>query len=233
MKTEKKSAVTLDGVAWKAVQAADNGTIRSGADALDALAIVAGEWLEARQALEKAEAEAAAAGKRGVAAIKAVADRLREAAAKRAADTDAYGEAVASKCVEVAKIHPSISGEIFLLRKYAAGEARIGEPATYFNGWEKEYVPEVTDENRAAMAVFRPVQRALPDTSAIRVPDDVASTFSALAKARTRYETACSALADALFVCEGCNAALAAEAAIEAETIEKAVAIQAERDAAK
>ena len=233
MKAEKKNAVTLDGAAWKAVQAADNGTIRSGADALDALAIVAGEWLEARQALEKAEAEAAAVGKRGVAAIKAVADRLREEAEKRAADTNEYGEAVSMRCVEVAAIHPDLSGNFPSLMKYATGETAINKPVEYFNGWVKEYVPHVTDKNRAAMAAFRPVRRALPDTSAIRVPDDVASTFSALAKARTRYETACSALADALFVCEGCNAALAAEAAIEAETIEKAVAIQAERDAAE
>ena len=60
MRNERKNPVTFDGAAWKAVQAADNGTIRSGADALDALAIVAGEWLEAQQALEKAETEAAA-----------------------------------------------------------------------------------------------------------------------------------------------------------------------------
>ena len=54
-----------------------------------------------------------------------------------------------------------------------------------------------------------------------------------MAEARTRYETACRALLDALAVCEGCNAALSAEAAIEAETVEKAAAIQAERDAAE
>ncbi len=233
MRNERKNAVTLDGAAWKAVQAADNGTIRSGADALDALAIVAGEWLEAQQALEKAETEAAAAGKRGVAAIKAVADRLREAAEKRAADAGAYGEAVASKCCEVAKIHPDLAGNIVPLMQYATGEARIGEPAKYFNGWAKDYVPEVTDANRAAMAAFKPVRRNPPDTSALRIPDDVASPFSALAEARTRYETACRALLDALSVCEGCNAALAAEAAIEAETVEKAAAIQEERDAAE
>lgn len=233
MRNERKNAVTFDGAAWKAVQAADNGTIRSGADALDALAIVAGEWLEARQALEKAETEAAAAGKRGVAAIKAVADRLREAAEKRTAEHEAYTRAVSEKCYEVAKIHPDLSGNLPPLMQYATGEARIDGPATYFHGWVKNYVPEVTDANRASMAAFKPVRRNPPDTSALRIPDDVASPFSALAEARTRYETACRALLDALSVCEGCNAALAAEAAIEAETIEKAAAIQEERDAAE
>ena len=231
MRNERKSAVTFDGAAWKAVKAADNGTIRSGADALDALAIVAGEWLEAQQALEKAEAEAAAAGKRGVAAIKSVADRLREAAEKRTAEHEAYTRAVSEKCYEVAKIHPDLSGNLPPLMQYATGEARIDGPAKYFNGWMKDYVPEVTDANRASMAAFKPVRRNPPDTSALRIPDDVASPFSALAEARTRYRTACNVLADALAVYESNEAALSAEVETEAETVENAAAIQAERDA--
>ena len=231
MKTKKKSAVTLDGAAWKAVKAAGNETIRGAADAMEVLALAAGEWLEARQALEKAEAEAAAAGKRGVAAIKAAADRLRETAEKRTAEHDAYMLAVSGKCYEVADIHPDLSGNIPPLMRYATGEVRIGEPTTYFNGWVKDYVPEVTDENRAAMDAFRPVRRTPPDTSAIRIPDGVASIFSALAEARTRYRTACNVLADALAVYESNEAALSAEVETEAETVENAAAIQAERDA--
>lgn len=229
--TRKTESATFDGVAWKAVQAVGNPTIDAAAVALDALAIAVAEHGAAKIELDKAEAEAAKCGAELAERIKGVAGRLRAEADRRRADADAYGEAVASKCVEVAKIHPGISGEIFLLRKYAAGEARIGEPATYFNGWEKEYVPEVTDANRAAVAAFKPVRRNPPDTSALEVPDAVAGAFARLDAARTRYETACRTLADALYVCRDCNAALAAEAATEAESVKRALELQAERDA--
>ena len=231
MKNEIKTA-TLDGVAWKAVKAADNGTINTAAEAADALSIAAGEWLEARLAVEKAEADAAAAGKRGVAAIKAVADRLHDKIKKRKKATDAYGEELFAKEAEVATLHPGLCGVLAALMQYATGEVKIDKPLAYIDLTGREYVPEVTDENRAALAAFKPLRRNPPDTSALRVSVGAeAAPFSGLIAARTRYETACQALADTLKIYEDALSALAAEADAEAESVEKALAIQAERDA--
>lgn len=231
MKNEKKTG-TLDGAAWKAVKAADNGSITNVAEAADALSIAAGEWLEARLAVEKAEAAAVAAGKRGVAAIKAVADRLRGEVEKRRKASDAYGEELFAKEAEVAALHPDLCGVLAALIPYATGEVRIDKPLTYIIGYEREYVPEVTDANRAALAAFKPLRRNPPDTSAIRVSAaEEAATFSGLIAARTRYETACQALADTLKIYEDTSSTLAAEADAEAESVEKAAAIQAQRDA--
>ena len=231
MKNEKKTG-TLDGAAWKAVKAADNGSITNVAEAADALSIAAGEWLEARLAVEKAEAAAVAAGKRGVAAIKAVADRLRGEVEKRKKASDAYGEELFAKESEVAALHPELSGILAALIPYATGEVRIDKPLTYIIGYEREYVPEVTDANRAALAAFKPLRRNPPDASAIRVSAAAeAATFSGLIAARTRFETACQALADTLKIYEDTSSTLAAEADAEAESVEKAAAIQAQRDA--
>ena len=231
MKNEKKTG-TLDGAAWKAVKAADNGTINTAAEAADALSIAAGEWLEARLAVEKAEADAAAAGKRGVAAIKAVADRLRGEVEKRRKAADTYGEELFAKEAEVAALHPDLCGVLSALIPYATGEVKIDKPLTYIAGYEREYAPEVTSANRAALAAFKPLRRNPPDTSALRVSAGAeAAPFSGLIAARTRYETACQALADTLKICEDALSALAAEADAEAGSVEKAAAIQAQRDA--
>ena len=86
--------------------------------------------------------------------------------------------------------------------------------------------------NRAALAAFKPLRRNPPDTSALRVSAGAeAAPFSGLIAARARYETACQALADTLKICEDALSALAAEADAEAGSVEKAAAIQAQRDA--
>lgn len=231
MKTDKKT-ITLDGEALKALKAADNGTINAAAEAGSALSIAADEWIEARLAMEKAEEAAAATGKRSIAAIKAVADSLRGEAEKRGKAITAYSEELIAKEYEVAVIYPELNGVLAALKPYAVGEVGIDKPLTYAIGWERKFVPNVTDANRAAIAAFKPLRRNVPDTSAIRVSAGAeAATFSGLIAARKRYETACQALADTLEIYEGAEAALAAEADDEAESVEKAAAIQAERDA--
>lgn len=231
MKTDKKT-ITLDGEALKALKAADNGTINAAAEAGYALSIAADEWIEARLAMEKAEEAAAATGKRSIAAIKAVADSLRGEAEKRGKAITAYSEELIAKEYEVAVIYPELNGVLAALKPYAVGEVGIDKPLTYAIGWERKFVPNVTDANRAAIAAFKPLRRNVPDTSAIRVSAGAeAATFSGLIAARKRYETACQALADTLEIYEGAEAALAAEADDEAESVEKAAAIQAERDA--
>ncbi len=230
--TKKTETATLDGAAWKLVQAVGNPTIDAAAVALDALAIAVAEHGAAKIELEKAEAEAAKCGAELAERIRGVAGRLRAEADRRRADADAYSEAVASKCVEVSRLHPKLNGELFGLRQYATGEAAIDRPAqTFMNGFPREFTPEVSDANRAAVAAFRPVRRNPPDTSALEVPDAVAGAFARLDAARTRYDTACRTLADALYVSRDCNAALADEAATEAESVKRALELQAERDA--
>ena len=205
--TTKTESATLDGAAWKLIRCVGNPTIDAAAVALDALAIAAAEYGTAKLELENAEAEAAKCGAELAERIKGVAGRLRAEADRRRADADAYGAGVSEKCLAVAKIHPAINGVLHALMQYATGE------------------------NRAAVAAFRPVRRNPPDTSALEVPDAVAGAFARLEAARTRYETACRTLADALYVCRDCNAALAAEAATEAESVKRALELQAERDA--
>lgn len=230
--TTKTESATLDGAAWKLIRCVGNPTIDAAAVALDALAIAAAEYGTAKLELENAEAEAAKCGAELAERIKGVAGRLRAEADRRRADADAYGAGVSEKCLAVAKIHPAINGVLHALMQYATGEARIDGAATaLINGFPREFVPEITDANRAAVAAFRPVRRNPPDTSALEVPDAVAGAFARLEAARTRYETACRTLADALYVCRDCNAALAAEAATEAESVKRALELQAERDA--
>ena len=229
---KKTDSATLDGAALKLVRPAGNDTIDAAAAALDALAIAATGLLEARRELEKAEAEAMKNGANLAARIKDAADRLHKEAEKRRTSADAYNGAVYGKCLEVARIHPEINGVFPALMQYATGEVKIdGAVTTLFNGWVREIEPKVTDANRAALAAFKPVLRNPPDTSALEVPDAVAGSFARLDAARTRYETACRTLADALYVCRDCNAALAAEAATEAESVKRALELQAERDA--
>lgn len=229
---KKTDSATLDGAALKLVRPAGNDTIDAAAVALDALAIAATGLLEARRELEKAEAEAMKNGANLAARIKDAADRLHKEAEKRRTSADAYNGAVSGKCLEVARIHPEINGVLPALMQYATGEVKIdGAVTTLFNGWVREIKPKVTDANRAALAAFKPVRRNPPDTSALEVPDAVAGAFARLDAARTRYETACRTLADALYVCRDCNAALAAEAATEAESVKRALELQAERDA--
>lgn len=227
----KKTDGTLDGAALKIVKAADNSIIEATAESVGVLSVVASEWMEARQALRKAEAEAAAIGRRGVAAIEAVAERLYGEAKRRKDAAATYGEAIAVKCCEVAKLHPEINGMIPALMQYAKGEIGITEPVSFVHGWVREYKPEVTNKNRAALAAFRPVRCDPPDTSAIRLAVGAeVECLARLSSARARYETACRSLADALKVYESCKDALDEEADAEAKSIEKAAAAQAERD---
>lgn len=231
MKTDKKT-ITLDGEALKALKAADNGTINTAAEAGYALSIAADEWIEARLAMEKAEEAAAATGKRSIAAIKAVADSLRGEAEKREKATDAYYSELFVKEYEVAALYPELSGILQALGKYASGEIKIDKPLTETDYSFRGYVPNVTDANRAAIAAFKPLRCNVPDTSAIRVSAEAeAATFSGLIAARKRYETAYQALADTLKIYEDVSSALAVEADAEAVSVEKAAAIQAERDA--
>lgn len=228
----KTDPATLDGAAVRLIRCVGNPTIDAAAVALDALAIAAAEYGTAKLELENAEAEAAKCGAEIAERIKAVADRLRAEADRRRADADAYGAGVSEKCLQVAKIHPMINGVLSALMQYATGEARIdGAVTALINGWPREFTPEVTDANRAAVAAFKPVRRNPPDTSALEVPDAVAGAFARLEAARTRYDTACRTLADALYVSRDCNAALADEAATEAESVKRALELQAERDA--
>ncbi len=228
----KTESATLDGAAWKLIRCVGNPTIDAAAVALDALAIAVAEHGAAKIELDKAEAEAAKCGAELAERIKGVAGRLRAEADRRRADADAYGAGVSEKCLQVAKIHPMINGVLSALMQYATGEVKIDGAATaLINGWPREFTPEVSDANRAAVAAFKPVRRNPPDTSALEVPDAVAGAFARLEAARTRYETACRTLADALYVCRDCNAALAAEAATEAESVKRALELQAERDA--
>lgn len=227
----KKIDGTLDGVALKIVKAADNSIIEATAESVGVLSVVASEWMEARKALRKAEADAAAIGSHGVETIEAVAESLHGEAERRTDAAATYGEAVAAKCCEVAKLYPEINGIIVALMPYAKGEIGITEPVSFVNGWVREYKPEVTNKNRAALAAFRPARCDPPDTSAIRLA--VVAEIESLARltsARERYETACRSLADALRVYRSCKEALDEEADAEAKSIEKATAVQVERD---
>lgn len=227
----KKLDGTLDGVAWKIVDAADNSLIKATAESIGVLSVVASEWMEARRALQKAEADAAAIGNRGVAAIRAVADRLCGESRRRVDSATTYNEAVTAKCCEVAKLYPEINGMIAALMQYAKGEIGITEPVAFVHGWAREYKPEVTSKNRAALAAFRPVRCDPPDTSAIRLAIGAEiENLARFAAARERYEMACRSLVDALKVYEDCKGALDEEADAEAKSIEKATAVQSERD---
>ncbi len=229
---KKTDPATLDGAAWKLIRCVGNPTIDAAAVALDALAIAVAEHGAAKIELDKAEAEAAKCGAELAERIRGAADRLRAEADRRRDDAEAYAAGVSEKCLQVAKIHPMINGVLSALMQYATGEVKIdGAAMALINGWPREFTPEVTDANRAAVAAFKPVRRNPPDTSALEVPDAVAGAFTRLESARTRYETACRTLADALYVCRDCNAALAAEAETEAESVKRALELQVERDA--
>lgn len=142
----KKTDGTLDGAAFNIVKAADNSIIDATAESVGVLSVVASEWMEARQALRKAEAEAAAIGRRGVAAIEAVAERLCGEAKRRKDAAVTYSEAITAKCCEVAKLYPEINGMISALMRYARGEIGITEPVSFVHGWVREYKPEVTNK---------------------------------------------------------------------------------------
>ena len=165
--------------------------------------------------------------------MKTTADALRAESEKRKADAEAYGEAVFEKCYELADILKDKPVGAIGLRDYADGTIKIGQPLKYYWGIEeREYAPAVTDENREAVATFAPVRKATPNTAAILLqPGEAVVAIRELDTARTRYETAAQALADALHVYNECHAALNIEATAEAESVRKATAEQAKRDA--
>ena len=229
-KTE--SATLLDGAALKAVTPAGNDTIGDAAVGLDALALALREWCEARRELDRAEADVAKRGEAIAAEVKSAAVRLRGEADRRRAEADAYAEAVNAKCVQVAALHPALTGHLLSLRQYATGEYPVDKPVPIYNLGGREYVPKVNDDNRAALAAFKPVRRNPPDTSALRLlAEATLAPVRALCDARARYEAACQKLADVRCVSDDSGAALAAATEAEAVSVEKAVAIQAERDA--
>lgn len=235
MKTKPEdTATTLDGTAVKALTPASTATITTAAESMDALAIVAAEYVEAADALKQAEAKVAAIGKKELAAMKTTAAALHAEAETRKATEAQYAEDVFAKCYDAAKIHPALNGHINALREYATGAVKIDQPVKYIgNGLtETEYAPAVTDENREAVATFAPVRKATPNTAAILLqPGEAVVAIRELDTARTRYETAAQALADALHVYNECHAALNIEATAEAESVRKATAEQAKRDA--
>ena len=226
----KQNPATLDGAAWKAVRCAGNGTIDNAAVALDALAVAMRGWSDARRELADAEAEAAKSCEGSAAEVNNVADRLRGEADRRRAEADAHTTAVAEKCLEAAKLHPVLSGNLPSLMQYATGEVGIDKPVMYLFGGMREYVPEVTDANKSAFSAFRPVLRNPPDTSALAVPDTLAAAFVRMAEARERYDAACKTLADTLAMFRDSSADLTEEAEVEAESVAEAVRIQRERN---
>ena len=226
----KQDAPALDGAAWKAVRQVGNGTIDNAAIALDALAVAMRGWGDARRELADAEAEAAKSCEGCAAEASRIADRLRGEADRRRAEADAHTTAVCEKCYEVAKLHPQLTGNLPPLMQYAAGEVGIDKPVTCLHGAAREYVPEVTDANRDALAAFKPVLRNPPDTSALAVSDGLAAAFVRMAEARERYDAACKTLADALAMFRDSSADLTEEAEVEAESVAEAVRIQRERN---
>lgn len=225
--------IVLDGAAYKAVKPVSNATITTAAESADALAIVMGEYIEAKAALKSAEAGVSKIGTDAVAATKAEAVRLRDEATRRT-DADAkYSDAVYDKAFEVAKIHVELNGVYAPLHQYATGEVGITAPVTYATPLgDREFAPEITAGNRAAVDSFKPVTRSAPNTAAIIVkPSAEIVALRGLVAARARYETACQALADALGVYADCHDALDAEVKTEAQSVEAAVAVQKERDA--
>jgi len=226
----KTDSATLDGAAWKSVKCAGNATIDNAAVALDALAVAMRGWCEARRELAEAEEDAMECCESICAEVESAADRLRGEADKRRADADAHTAAVQAKCCEVAKLHPSLAGNVVPLMQYATGEAAIASPVTYIHGNVREYVPEVTDANKDALAAFQPVRRTSPDTSALEVPAALPGAFSRMAEARKKYGDACRVLTDTMAMFRDSQADLADETATEAESIKKAFAIQRDRD---
>lgn len=233
LNTKKTKSATLDGAAWKAVTPAGNDTIGDAAVGLDALALALREWCDARRELDRAEADVAKRGDAIAAEVKSAAVRLRGEADRRRAEADAYTEAINAKCVEVAALHPALTGHMLSLRQYATGEYPVDKPVPIYNLGGREYVPRVNDDNRAALAAFKPVRRNPPDTSALQLPPAEATLapVRALCDARARYEAACRKLADVRCVSDDSGAALAAAIEAEAASVEKALATQAERDA--
>lgn len=232
MKQDIKT-ILLDGAAYKVVKPVSTTTITTAAEAADALAIVIGEYIEAKSALNAAEVKAAKIGLKSVTAMKAEASRLREEASKRSAVCTSYSQSVCDKCFEVAKIHKGLNGDFVPLRIYATGEIEITRPVTYPTPCgARVFAPEITDECRAAIDSFKPVLHGVPDTSAIVVrPLAAIVALRELATARARYETANQALVAALDIYDDCHDALDAEAKTEAASVEAAVAVQNKRNA--
>jgi len=225
----------FDGAALKELKPASNATITATADHIDWLAAETEEWVAARKAVRDAEAKVEAIGDDGVAAVRALAERLRKAVTTRTAADDKYNSDIWERCYEVTTIHKGLPVQPFGLRGWADGSTPIDKPLKYIDGTfaEREYPATVTDENRDAIDKFKPVLKAAPDTSAIRIePPAEIKAVRELELARARLERATKALADALHNFNDSHSALYLEAAAEAESIEKATATQKERDAA-
>ena len=228
---DRNQVPALDGGAWKAVRPVGNDLVDNAAVALDALAVAVRGWCAAKQELSDAEAEASKCGETVAAEAGATADRLRGEAERRRGEADAYAEAVSVKCCEVARIHPGLSGAMLPLRQYATGETPVDKPMQFCHPCGvREFIPEVTDANRAAMAAFAPVLRNPPDTSALAVSDGLAAAFTRMAEARERYDAACKTLVDALVMFRDSKADLVEEAEVETESVAEAVRIQRERN---
>jgi len=237
MKKANDTPITtlLDGTSARELNPASVRTITEAADALDALATAAHEWNAARTKLKATEDNVADIIKKsGTAAVRAIGDRLREEIATRAAADEKYNEDVWENCYKVAAIHKGIPVQPFGLRGWADGSTPIDKPLPYFNGvTASEYPATITDENREAIAAFKPVLKAAPDTSALYVVDTpISAAVRELEVARARCERANAYLTNAYTRYAVATIELEKETTDEAESIEKAVATQNERDAA-
>ena len=225
---EKATETTLDGMAWKSVNTVDNAAIDAAAESLEALSAATEEWAAAKRELERVITEVRVSVNYDVADMKDAAERLRREAEKRRAELEAYGEAVAEKRAEVAKIHPKLTGVIQALTPYATGEIGITDPVDTHDMILQTFAPEVTDAK--AIEDFKPVRRSPPDTAAIRKTVNTGA-ISRLVEAQARYETACRKLADAIKDHIDRRGKLLLEANKEQKSVEAAVALQNKRDA--
>lgn len=228
---KKNEPIMLDGKADRLVHRVAIPTIRTAADAAKATELCLAEYVAASTALLAARAEVENAAQGGSKALAAIADSLHTAAQEREAEATRHAERHSEKTFEVAKLYPALNGVLNALGQYANGEVKIDQPIEYVSGLSiRTFTPEVTNENREAVANFKPLLRALPDTSAIVTKEPpIIEALHNLAAAEVRMEKAKQALADTLSLFDECSRALRLEAEQEADSITEAITLQRER----